>query len=252
MALILDIAATIFVFLMSIVFNNTSFYDPYWGVAPIFVILFWVFGQPGSEVNTVRQYMILALVLIWSIRLTANWIRRWKGLYEEDWRYADFRDRSKFLYWLTSFTGFHLFPTLIVFLGCFSIYPALNISSEPVNIIDLIACMITLTAIIIEATSDQQLWKYLRSKKEEAFLTKGLWKYSRHPNYFGEVLFWSGLFIFTIAAKEYYWWIPAGPVAMILLFNFISVPMMDRRMSRKEGYREYMKKTSGWVLWFRR
>ena len=106
-------------------------------------------------------------------------------------------------------------------------------------------------AILIETIADEQLHSFLTFQRSNTFLASGLWKYSRHPNYFGEVLFWIGLFLFSIGTDEFLWWALPGPLGMILLFQFISVPMIDKRMiARKQGYRNYVRQTSGWIPWF--
>jgi steroid 5-alpha reductase family enzyme len=124
--------------------------------------------------------------------------------------------------------------------------------SSSLNIIDLIAGLVTIIGIIIETLSDSQLRRHLRKGREQPFLSAGLWKYSRHPNYFGEVLFWAGIFIFSLTSYTLIWWTIPGPIVILLLFFFISVPMNDKRMlQRRRGYREYYKRTSGLIPWFR-
>ena len=91
---ILDFLGTILIFVVSYSFNNSSFYDPYWSVAPVPILIYWIINI-GGEFNT-RQIIILGIVLIWSVRLTGNWIRRWKGINDEDWRYQNFRKRLCF------------------------------------------------------------------------------------------------------------------------------------------------------------
>jgi len=250
-AFILDLLATFAIFLISMLVNNSCIYDPYWSLAPPIIFLYWISAGEPVEGNVLRQTLILLLVIFWSIRLTWNWIRRWNGLIDEDWRYRNFRKKFPSSYWLVSFLAIHLVPTLIVFLGCISVYPALMMIASPLNIIDLIAGSITLAGIIIETVSDQQLRKHLRKGREEPFLSEGMWKYSRHPNYFGEVLFWIGLAVFSLSSDSFIWWILPGPVIVLMMFLFISVPMTDKRMlQRRRGYREYYKKTSGLIPWF--
>ncbi|MBN1416747.1 MAG: DUF1295 domain-containing protein [Bacteroidales bacterium] len=249
---VLDIAATLLIFLFSVIFNNSSFYDPYWSIAPLPIFIVWYFNS-APVVNKERQWIILALIILWSFRLTFNWIRRWKGMNDEDWRYAQFRSYPTALYWLISLAGFHVFPTLVVFAGCLSVYPAICHMTEPLQIIDAIALILTLSGIVIEMVADRQLTNFLRNRKDKAFLSSGLWKYSRHPNYFGEILFWIGLFTFSLQINTFYWYTLSGPIAMILMFSLISVPMMDKRMlERKSGYQEYKQKTSALVPWFTR
>jgi len=251
-AALLDLIATALIFVISYSFNNSSFYDPYWSLAPIPILFYWTVSS-GQEGFSLRQIIILSIVLIWGIRLTINSVRRWKGSKDEDWRYANFRHSFPRSYWMVSFFGIHLMPTVIVFLACLSVYPALTQKYNSIGVIDIVAVTITLTAIFIETISDEQLRKFLIQPTGQSFLSSGLWKYSRHPNYFGEVLFWIGLFFFSIRIEPISWWILPGPLAMLLLFQFISVPMIERRMlKRKEGYDRYIKKTSAWIIWFPR
>ena len=249
---ILDLIATAIVFAFSLLANNSSVYDPYWSVVPPVIFTYWSLEVNEGSVLTGRQMLILFLVFLWGIRLTFNWIRRWRGLEDEDWRYVNFRNRFGRWYWPMSFLGLHLVPTLFVLLACIAVYPAIA-NPGPLSPIDSLAFLVTLAAIIIEWSADRQLKRYLKDPGDNPFLSSGLWQYSRHPNYFGEVLFWTGLFMFSLGARPFTWWIIPGPAAMILLFWFISLPMIDRRMlKRKAGYEEYMKKTSGIIPWKQR
>ena len=235
-AAVADLAATIVVFIFSVALDNSSMYDPYWSVAPIPILAFWLAAGGGV---TARQIVVLALVTIWAARLTMNWLRRWRGLADEDWRYADYR-RFGAAYWPVSFLGFHLFPTVIVFLGCAAIFPAFVPGSRSVGILDLAAVVVTLTAILVETEADRQLWRFLAARRSPGkILDTGLWALSRHPNYFGEVLFWWGAWLFGLAANPSWWWTIIGPVAVTGLFLGVSVPMMDKRMlQRHPGYAE--------------
>ena len=245
---ILDILATLVVFAFSVYANNSSVYDPYWSVVPPVIFTYWAITVNEGTVISGRQILILLLVFIWGIRLTFNWIRRWKGMDDEDWRYQNFRNKFGKWYWPVSLMGIHLVPTLFVLLACIAVYPAIA-NPEPLAPVDSIAFLIALVAIIIEASSDQQLRRYLKDPGGQPFLSTGLWQYSRHPNYFGEILFWIGLFIFSLGVRPFPWWIITGPAGMILLFWFISLPMIDRRMLQKPGYEEYFRKTSGIIPW---
>ena len=240
-----DLAATVVVFIFSVALDNSSVYDPYWSVAPVPILVYWIAVSGGL---TSRQVVILALVAIWAVRLTMNWLRRWRGLADEDWRYADYR-RFKAAYWPVSFLGFHLFPTLIVFLGCMALFPAFLPTGRLPGILDLLAVLVTLTAIAIEATADRQLRRFILSRKDPGeVLDTGLWALSRHPNYFGEVLFWWGLWLFGLAANPSWWWTIAGPVAVTGLFLGVSIPMMDRRLlSRHPGYAQMTRGRSAFL-----
>lgn len=245
-AALADLAATVVVFAFSLGLNNSSVYDPYWSVAPFPIALYWLVRY--STGMTLRQAVLIALVLFWAVRLTVNWLRRWRGLADEDWRYADYR-RLGPAYWPVSFLGFHMFPTILVFLGCLSLVPALSEGSRPVGVLDLLALAVTAAAIGIESTADKQLRRFLASPRTPGqILDTGLWAFSRHPNYFGEVLFWWGLFVFGLAANPAWWWTVIGPIAITGLFLGVSVPMMDKRMlARHPGYADHMGVRSGFV-----
>jgi len=250
-AALLDAAATVFIFAVSLLFNNSSFYDPYWSVAPVPIVVFWSLNALPGHANPVRQILIISLILIWAIRLTWNWARRWNGFSDEDWRYSGFRSQFGKTYWIISFVGIHFFPTAAVFAGLLPVYAALTSAGSPIGFIDLIAGMITLHAIILETAADEQLRRFTGTNRIPGnFLRSGLWKYSRHPNYLGEVTFWIGLFLFSLASGEFHWWYLAGPVVMVLLFRFISIPMIEKRMKeRRKGYQKYISTTSSLILW---
>lgn len=246
---IADVAATVVIFLFSLTLKNSSMYDPYWSVIPIPIAYYWMSINPDG--NVIRQWMILFLVCFWGIRLTANWVRGWPGLHHEDWRYVDLAKKNGKLYWLVSFSGIHLLPTAWVFGGMLPVWAAMQ-NEAPLGIIDYLAFIITFGAVVIEWISDEQLKAYKNSSPPKgSFIKSGLWAYSRHPNYFGEVSFWVGLFVFALAMPTDYYWTGIGALALIILFVFISIPMMDERhKASREGYAEHMKKVSGLIPWF--
>jgi len=245
-----DVAATVAVFAFSVAFNNSSFYDAYWSVAPIAIVFYWLHCAV-PEANGLRQLIATALVCAWGVRLTYNWARGWGGLGHEDWRYVDLRANTGAAYWAVSFVGLHLMPTLQVFLGCLSLYPAVAVGTRAVGILDVLGILITAGAIWIEARADKELVRFRRSKPPaEAILSSGLWAYSRHPNYFGEMSFWWGLYVLGLAADPSYWWTIIGPVAITLLFRFASLPLIETRMlQRRPGFAAHQQRVSMVVPW---
>lgn len=253
-ALVADVMATLSIFAFSRMFRNSSMYDPYWSVAPPVIALFWAFSPVTDEVSVARRMLVMGLVLAWSIRLTFNWIRGWTGLDHEDWRYRDLREKWGERFWLVDLSGIHLFPTLQVFLGCLVLYPSLSTGTRALNTLDLIAFVVTSLAVWIEMTADRQLHDFVsnaRRKEEEKILKTGLWAYSRHPNYFGEVLFWWGLYLFALAADPgAYWWTFIGPLAISIMFAFVSIPLLDERsLLRRPEYAEHQRKVSACIPW---
>jgi len=246
-----DLAATLVVFGFSVRHDNSSVYDPYWSLAPIPIAAYWASCAPTGA--TVRAIVVLALVAVWGIRLTANWVARWRGLGDEDFRYTEIRRRTGRLYWPVSLFAIHLLPTAWVFLGLLAAWPALGSEGRAPGLLDVLALAVTTAGIAIEAISDRQLRQFLRSRRDSsAVLDAGLWRLSRHPNYFGEITFWWGLWLFGIAANPGWGWSVVGPLSITLLFILVSIPWMDRRMlSRHPAWAARMA-TSALVPWPRR
>ena len=152
-----------------------------------------------------------------------------------------------------SFLGFHMMPTVLVFIACLSLVPALSSGSRAFGVLDVLAVLVTAGAIAVEAGADRQLRRFLTSPRQPGqILDTGLWAFSRHPNYFGEVLFWWGVWLFGLAAEPSHWWTIVGPAGVTTLFLGISVPMMDKRMlGRHPGYAEHISRRSGFLPWKR-
>ncbi len=251
-AAVADAVATLIVFAASAIFDNSSLYDPYWSVAPLALAGFWAWaGASGGAAPSPRAVVALLLLCVWAVRLTYNWVRRWRGLADEDWRYADYRRLGRALYWTVSFLGFHLMPTALVFLGSLSLYPVLAEPAFPLRLLDAAALVVTVGAVYIEARADRELASFLRSRATAGeVLVEGLWSLSRHPNYFGEVLFWWGLFLFGLSANPSWWWTIAGPAAITLLFLTVSVPLMEAHMrARHPEYADRQRGCSAFVPW---
>lgn len=239
-----DLAATLVVFAFSYAFRNSSFYDPYWSVAPIAIVAYWALGAqaPGSDA---RPVLVLALLALWGLRLTANWARGWQGLHHEDWRYLDLQQRHGRRYWWVSLFGIHLAPTVWVFLGCLPAYAAVAAGARPWGWLDALALLVTAGAIALEALADAQLRAFRRATpRSDALLDTGLWAWSRHPNYLGEMGFWWGLWLFGLAAAPGWWWTVIGPLGITGMFRWASLPMIEERMrTRRPGFAAYAART---------
>ena len=257
-----DIAATVAIFIFSRLYKNSSFYDAYWSVIPPLIALYWALEATAIEATAIeatavavdgtRAWLVIVLVWLWGIRLTVNWATYWPGLEHEDWRYGPIKTNAGKWNALADFSAIHLFPTVIVFVACLPIYAAVAMDARPLNWLDYVAAAVTALAIIIELLSDIQLHRFLAHRKEGEIMKTGLWAYSRHPNYFGEWLFWAGLALFGIAAvPSAWWWVLPGSVAMLVMFLVASIPMIDKRsVERRPEYEAHMARVSGFVPWF--
>ena len=229
-----DIIATIIIYLASYIFKNSSIYDPYWSVIPPLLLFFWIITS--NKINFLNTALVSFSVMFWAIRLTYNWARGWKGLSQEDWRYIDLKKRAGRFYELVNFSGIHLFPTLIVFACCI---PFKYIVVSSITRIDvLIGFSICAIGVLYEIISDQQLYNFKKHNSNQ-IIDCGLWKYSRHPNYYGEILFWWGIYIYTISSKIE---LVAWPICMTLMFLYISIPWIENKILKTRlEYREYQK-----------
>lgn len=231
-----DVVATVVTFAFSLIFKNASVYDPYWSVQPAVILIAIQIGRPVSLFSA----LLLATVLLWAVRLTANWAYTFRGLTHEDWRYRMLRERTGRLYPLVNFFGIHMVPTLIVF-AC--TLPAAyivrrSLAAGPLSY-PLLA--ISLIAIVLQAVADIQMHRYRKDKNPNKlpFMRRGVWRHSRHPNYLAEILMWWGVALSAVAAFPMHWYLLAGALANTLLFLIVSIPMADARQSRKKGYKQY-------------
>ena len=235
-----DVFATIVIFIFSLIFNNASVYDPYWSVQPP-VILAAVLIKNGQSENPLMAFLLFAAVLFWAIRLTGNWIYNFESFDYQDWRYVMLREKSGKLYPFVNFLGIHLFPTVVVFL---CILPAVIavVEGGVFSPVSLIFIILSFVAAIIQLIADLQMQSF-RKSGTGGFIRKGLWKHARHPNYAGEILMWWGIGLASVVSLGGKWQLLCGALINTLMFLFVSIPMADKRQSRKPGFEEYKKET---------
>ena len=253
--------ATIVIWIFSILNNNSSIYDPYWVIAPPLLALTLKAGGEGTLLGPWhwRQIIIIACLILWAARyhLFYAWSGWRTGLVHEDWRYEAMRS-APVPYWLNSLLGMHLFPTVLVYLA---FAPAAFImlsnpsSLPPIGFWDILGTASALGAVTIELTADRQLAVYRASAdyKKRGIFRGGLWKYSRHPNYFGEVLFWVSMVFFAVSGgllSKNPLLVFIGPVMMAAFFRFSARLMDMRSLERRPGYQQVMDETSALVPWF--
>lgn len=235
-----DVISTIIIFIFSIITENSSVYDPYWSIVPSIVgIYLMVYYGRYSLVH----FVILGGILFWSLRLTINWINVTTGFSYEDWRYKMLRGKSKnkLEWFIYNFFGIHLVPTIFVFLG---MLPMFDIFSHDVSYLSLIGVIFMVLGVLLELIADKDMHYFLRNTKEKKVCDYGLWKYSRHPNYLGEITFWFGIFISMILSVYNHYYFVIGFIMMVFMFNVISIPMMEKRqLTKRADYKNYINKT---------
>lgn len=240
-----DLVCTLVIFAFTFAFKNTSIYDPYWSVIPPFIALYAV------ETWDLRSVLVLFVVWLWGIRLTGNWIRRWRGMNDIDWRYLDYERKTGKWFWLVSFAGLQMVPTIIVFVACLPMVASLKFATSDFGMVGMLGVVLAVFAVWLAWKADRELWAFL-NKRSEKLGAQGLWAMWRFPNYVGEVLFWWALYIIGQEANPSWWWMLLGPLCMTGLFHFISMPMMEERHQKKrpEYYLVLMRKPR-WIPQFR-
>ncbi len=234
--LIADVCATIITFVFSLIFTNASVYDPYWSVQPLVICV----GLLLSGTSLMAIIMV-ACVCAWGVRLTANWAYTFHGLNHQDWRYTMLKEKTGAFYPLINFLGIHLFPTIVVYTCVLPVVYAI-VLGIPTTALGILGCLISVSAIALQTVSDFQMQSY-RKSKTEPFISVGLWKYSRHPNYLGEILMWWGMALAFVLTVRPMWYLAFGALLNTVMFLVVSIPMADRRQSKKQGFDEYKSHT---------
>lgn len=239
--LIADVIATVFVWIVGIIFKTASIYDPYWSVqTPIIYVLLMIEYKTFNFGNV----LFLAFILFWAIRLTYNFIHGFNDISYIDWRYAHYRDTTGKWYQIVSLFGIHLVPTIIVYAASLPAFMYV-INGAEFNLFNIIGLVIMLLGTLLELVSDLNMirFKKIRKSKEE-IINVGLWKYSRHPNYLGEIIFWYGVALVFILSNLSSWYLIIGAILNTLLFLFISIPLAENHLKTyKSGFEDYKKRT---------
>ena len=233
-----DVTATLLVFIFSLIFKNASVYDPYWSVQPPVILGLALVKADGTGL---LGWLLFAAVLFWALRLTANWCYNFESFDYQDWRYVMLKEKSGMLYPFVNLMGIHMFPTCVVYL---CVLPAVTAIAEGAELKPVCLAFIALSiaAAAFQGIADIQMHKF-RASGVGGFIRTGLWKHGRHPNYACEILMWWGIGLASVFALGGHLLLLSGALLNTLMFLFISIPMADKRQSRKPGFAEYKKET---------
>jgi steroid 5-alpha reductase family enzyme len=247
LALILSLMTILWV--VSIIIRNVSIVDLFWGFGFV-VASFLYFAM--AEGNMTRKTVLLALVTVWGLRLSIYLSLRNYGK-GEDFRYREFRKKyGEHRYWWISFFQTFLLQGLLMWLISAPLLGAMYYgTSRSLNIIDYMAVAIWLTGFIFESGGDYQLARFKSDPANKGkVLDKGFWKYTRHPNYFGDSAVWWSFGLFCLSAGSF---VPVlGSILMTLLIIKVSgVSLLEKSLrDQKPEYREYIQKTNSFFPWF--
>ena len=234
---------------LSVIIKNVSVVDLFWGFGFVVVNAFYVFTS--GELN-VRKILVLVLVSLWGLRLSIYlaWRNLGKG---EDFRYQEFRRKygPERYWWFSFFQTFLLQGVLMMIISLPLLAVSSGTDSNTLGFIDFIGVFIWVTGITFEAGGDLQLTKFKGNPKNKGrVLNTGFWKYTRHPNYFGDSAVWWAYALFSIAAGGY-WQIIGSIIMTLLIIKVSGVALLEKTLTEsKPQYRDYIRKTSAFLPWF--
>ncbi|MBK6345462.1 MAG: DUF1295 domain-containing protein [Bacteroidales bacterium] len=231
------------VFMLAMVLKDNSIVDIFWGMGFIVITTYSLWQADDIDL---KKILVSSLVLIWGLRLTVHIFRRNHGR-GEDFRYANWRRTWKFFVLRSFFQVFMLqgfFMLLIV-------WPVIHINQGSfVNfgMIDIAGMLIFLVGFYFEAMGDYQLTRFRKYPLNSGkIITTGLWKYTRHPNYFGEALLWWGIWLMAVPVVDGIYTI-LSPIIITLLLRYVSgVPMLEKKYEGRADWEEYKSRTPVFV-----
>jgi steroid 5-alpha reductase family enzyme len=233
---------------LSLAMRNSSIVDIFWGLG--FVVVVWLIFTLSPQGYLPRRQLVAILVTIWGIRLALYIGLRNLGK-PEDFRYAKWREENGRSWWWVSYFKVFLLQGLIMWILSAPLIAA-QTSGFPAILtpLDVLGMCVWGAGLLYEVIADAQLSQFKRRPSNRGkILTTGLWKYSRHPNYFGEAMLWWGYYLLALAAGA--WWTVFAPILMTyLLIRVSGVVMLEKTMAIKPGYQEYMKATNAFLPWF--
>lgn len=233
--------------IISLIIKDSSIIDPLWGV--LFIITGWLYFFEAGDGFQTRKMILLSLVTLWGLRLSVY--LAWRNWGEgEDYRYQKFRKNWGKNYWWGSLIQVFWFQPFLAWLISAVLLGGM-IGSLELNWLDFLGIGVWLVGFLFEAGGDFQLMRFKSNPENKGkLLTSGFWKYTRHPNYFGDAACWWGYGLICAATGSY---LPLlGSVLMtFLLLKVSGVALLEQTLKKsKPGYEEYVRKTNAFLPWF--
>jgi steroid 5-alpha reductase family enzyme len=228
--------------------QRTDIADIAWGFGFILVAIICLLSQDSF---TTRMLIISALILIWGLRLSLYLFFRNRGK-GEDQRYQLWRLEWGENFVPKAFLEVFLLRGLFMFLMAAPLFLVSVYDNNTLDYIDMIGIAVWLLGFILEAVSDGQLSMFTKRFGEDKILKTGLWKYSRHPNYFGESLQWWGIFLLAISVNFGYLAVVSPIIITIMVALVSGIPVVEKQYRDNSEYQEYKKKTNAFWPWFPR
>jgi len=236
-----------FIFLLAWIKKDSSIVDIAWGIGFISVAILTSFLEAGFAP---RHVLVTALIFLWGTRLAAHIAIRNKGR-GEDFRYAQWRKDWGMWFFIRSFFQIYMLQGFLLLIIAYPVM-LINHSEEPgIKFLDILGLIIWLIGFFFEAVGDYQLSKFKRkAENKRKIMTQGLWRYTRHPNYFGEIAMWWGIFLIALSVKSGWTAIVSPLVITFLLLRVSGITMLEKKYVGNKEFEEYAKRTSAFFPWF--
>jgi steroid 5-alpha reductase family enzyme len=236
----------ILLWLVSLALKNASIVDIFWG--PGFVLVAWV-NDLMSPFSSPAKLLMTILVTIWGLRLALHiGMRNWGK--PEDFRYVKWRKENGPRWWWLSFFKVFLLQGVIMWIVSAPIISIIVTDGiPPLSSLAMLGALVWAYGFFFEAVGDWQLTRFIADPANKGkLMTTGVWKYTRHPNYFGDAAQWCGFYLIALSVGG--WWTIFSPLIMtFLLLRVSGVALIEKTMKNKPGYGEYAKRTSAFVPW---
>jgi steroid 5-alpha reductase family enzyme len=234
--------------LVSLALKNSSIVDIFWGTG--FVISAWIFFALTPDSFVLRKLLVVFLITVWELRLSFYilWRNLGKG---EDYRYQVWRKEAGTQWWWWSFFKVFLLQGILMWIISAPLLAAqFRPGPDRLTALDFLGAALWLVGFFFEAVGDLQLARFKADPTNQGtVMAHGVWRYTRHPNYFGDAAHW--LSYYLIAASSGGWWTVFSSVLMMLFLLGISgVTLLEKTLAKRPGYAVYIKNTSAFILWF--
>jgi steroid 5-alpha reductase family enzyme len=228
--------------LLSLARRDASVVDIAWGIG--FVLVAWT-SFALADGAAARKWLVVTLVTLWGLRLTVHLALRKRGE-GEDFRYREMRGRYQERFALASLGLVFGLQGLGMWVVSLPVQAAqVPHSPSGLTVLDFVGVGIWSVGMLFETVGDLQLTRFRSEPRNRGkLLDSGLWRFTRHPNYFGDFCIWWGLYALALATGEA-WWTVVGPLVMsFVLLRLSGVPVMERHLKRSQGYEDYVQRTS--------
>lgn len=236
-------------FVVSLFKKRNDVADVAWGLG--FTLMAWTSLLLSGNFVT-RGLLVSILVSVWGLRLAWHIHARNKGR-GEDYRYAAWRAGWGRWFYVRSYLQVYVLQAVLLFAISLPVLVINHMSKSPLGWLDVLGVAVWLVGFYFEAVGDAQLGRFIKDPANKGkLMTHGLWQYTRHPNYFGEVTQWWGVWLLALSVP-FGGWTVVGPLTITVLILFVSgVPMLEKKMVQHPAFVTYKKSTSMFFPWFKK